>query len=227
MIRCLRPEPWTRLKSTPNSRANLRIEGLACARKKSFCSTGITTGGGRRTRSAGLDSELTDSALTIAASPVCCGAVTEVVDVEEDDCGDVFSVVSADISAVSCADSSTFKVRIRSFCETLSPAFIFKSFTVPANGEGTSIEALSLSIVINGSSTATVSPDLTSTSITSTASNSPMSGTSTSLILLMRFLLRTTMDYFFRSQFRIFLWQPLPFWLKYRLLPQAHLKPLL
>jgi hypothetical protein len=52
-----------------------------------------------------------------------------------------------------------------------------------------------------------MSPDLTRTSMTSTASNSPMSGTSISSILSIEFLLSTSMDYFFRDQFRIFLWQ--------------------
>ncbi len=47
-------------------------------------------------------------------------------------------------------------------------ALIFTVFTIPPNGEGTSIDALSLSIVSRGSSAETVSPDLTRTSITST-----------------------------------------------------------
>jgi hypothetical protein len=112
------------------------------------------------------------------------------------------------VSRATFSDSSTtIIVRIRSFCETLSPAFIFTALTVPPNVEGTSIDALSLSIVSKGSSAETMSPDLTRTSMTSTASNSPMSGTSISSILSIEFLLSTSMDYFFRDQFRIFLWQ--------------------
>ena len=149
----------------------------------------ISVGGGRRTLSGGLDSKLFDSSLTGERGPVFAGAFFPSDDNEEIE----FSKVSEE----TISDSSIFNVRIRSFCETLSPAFNFKSFTVPENGEGTSIEALSLSIVINGSSKAIVSPDLTNTSITSTISKSPMSGTVTSFILLMRFLFRTLMDYLF------------------------------
>ena len=77
---------------------------------------------------------------------------------------DSFEVFSKD----EFSPPSTERVRIRSFCETLSPALIFTVFTIPPNGEGTSIDALSLSIVSRGSSAETVSPDLTRTSITST-----------------------------------------------------------
>ena len=59
------------------------MDGLACARKNSFCSTGITIGGGRSTRSVGLDSELTDSALKIAASVVFPGEVVRVDEVDD------------------------------------------------------------------------------------------------------------------------------------------------
>ena len=51
---------------------------------------------------------------------------------------------------------------------------------LPATGDGISMLALSLSRVINDCSAATVSPAATSTSITSTESNSPRSGTRTS-----------------------------------------------
>ena len=60
-MRSLRPEPLSRLKSTPNSRANLRIEGLACARKNDFWLTNITIGGGRRAGSLETAPELIDS----------------------------------------------------------------------------------------------------------------------------------------------------------------------
>ena len=63
---------------------------------------------------------------------------------------------------------------------TLSPTDTLRSCTTPANGDGTSIVALSDSSVTSGSSSATVSPAETSTSITGTSSKSPMSGTVTS-----------------------------------------------
>src|SRR5690606_16086170 len=59
---------------------------------------------------------------------------------------------------------------------TLSPTLIFKARTTPAFGAGTSIEALSDSSTAMVSPSAMVSPTLTLTSITSTASLVPISG---------------------------------------------------
>ena len=58
--------------------------------------------------------------------------------------------------------------------------------TVPANGAGTSIVALSDSSVSSGSSTATVSPAATRISMTGTSVKSPMSGTSTRVVRVAR-----------------------------------------
>ena len=66
--------------------------------------------------------------------------------------------------------------------DTLSPTLMRTSFTTPADGEGISIVALSLSSVTSDCSGATVSPGLTRISMTSTLLKSPMSGTSTSCI---------------------------------------------
>ena len=59
---------------------------------------------------------------------------------------------------------------------TLSPALIRISFTTPACGAGTSIEALSPSTLMMDCSTATLSPTLTRISVTFTSSP-PISGT--------------------------------------------------
>ncbi len=69
--------------------------------------------------------------------------------------------------------------------DTLSPTLSLSSFTTPACGAGTSIVALSDSSVMSGSSFFTLSPGLTSTSITGMFLKSPMSGTLTSMRLLM------------------------------------------
>jgi hypothetical protein len=74
-------------------------------------------------------------------------------------------------------------VRIRVPSETVSPTATFRSRIVPATGEGTSIVALSDSSVISGSSSATVSPGLTITSMIGTSAKSPMSGTRTSTVV--------------------------------------------
>ena len=69
-------------------------------------------------------------------------------------------------------------------CETLSPTLTFTDFTRPASDDGISIDALSDSTVISDCSSATRSPAFTSTSITSTSLNSPMSGTFTSIVAI-------------------------------------------
>ena len=60
--------------------------------------------------------------------------------------------------------------------ETRSPTLTLSSFTTPVSVAGTSIEALSDSMVMSESSTFTLSPGLTITSMTSTFSKSPISG---------------------------------------------------
>src|SRR6185436_10531952 len=67
---------------------------------------------------------------------------------------------------------------------TLSPTLTASDLTTPAAGAGTSIVALSDSSVTSESSTLTVSPGLTRTSITGTSVKSPMSGTLTSIVLI-------------------------------------------
>ena len=67
-------------------------------------------------------------------------------------------------------------VRITEPSLTVSPTLTFSSLTTPACDDGISIDALSLSTVIRLCSTLTVSPGLTSTSMTATSLKSPMSG---------------------------------------------------
>src|SRR6185312_5905761 len=82
--------------------------------------------------------------------------------------------VTASPSVFSWPSTSTRAMTAPS--ETSSPTLSFISFTVPANGDGTSIVALSDSSVIRLCSFSTLSPALTSTSMTGTPSW-PMSGT--------------------------------------------------
>jgi hypothetical protein len=58
----------------------------------------------------------------------------------------------------------------------------FSAPTLPAAGEGMSIDALSLSSVSSGSSALTSAPGATWTSMISTPLKSPMSGTLTSIV---------------------------------------------
>src|SRR4029077_14360205 len=75
---------------------------------------------------------------------------------------------------------SVIRVRMTAPSLTRSPFLTLSSATVPPNGDGTSIEALSDSSVINGCSALTGSPGFTETSMIGTSLKSPMSGTRTS-----------------------------------------------
>src|SRR5690606_22141684 len=68
--------------------------------------------------------------------------------------------------------------------DTLSPTLTRSSTTRPAADDGISIDAFSLSTVTRLCSRPTSSPSDTSTSMTSTSSKSPMSGTRTSIALI-------------------------------------------
>src|SRR5699024_190937 len=87
------------------------------------------------------------------------------------------------VAPVSAAASSCGPASARSACAmtapwlTLSPSATFMAVMVPSNGAGTSSVALSDSSVIRACSASIVSPSATSTSMISTASKSPMSGT--------------------------------------------------
>jgi hypothetical protein len=82
--------------------------------------------------------------------------------------------------ALSVSETSITKTSAPS--ETLSPTFTDTSLTMPVNGEGTSIVALSDSNEIKGSSAWIESPGFTRTSITGTSLKSPMSGINTCLV---------------------------------------------
>ncbi len=91
------------------------------------------------------------------------------------------AATGAGVAAGAVPEPATSNTMIREPVLTLSPAAILISFTVPANGAGTSIEALSPSTVIRDCSSVMVSPTFTMISVTSTSSP-PISGTLTSLL---------------------------------------------
>ena len=76
------------------------------------------------------------------------------------------------------SDSTISSIKIGEPCFILSPTFKRISFTVPLLGAGISMDALSDSSVMRGSSFLIESPTLAITSITSTLSKLPISGTS-------------------------------------------------
>src|SRR5665811_68249 len=86
----------------------------------------------------------------------------------------------AGAAAGRAAAASVTRLRMTVPWLTLSPTLTFNSAIMPPSGAGTSIDALSDSIVTNGCSGLIVSPALTITSMIGTSLNSPMSGTRTS-----------------------------------------------
>ncbi len=91
--------------------------------------------------------------------------------------GAVGSTLGAAVAVVATASTRA----ITEPSDTRSPSCTFTSRMRPAVGAGTSMVALSDSRVTRASSTWTVSPALTSSSMTGTSLKSPMSGTFTSI----------------------------------------------
>ena len=101
--------------------------------------------------------------------------------------GGIFS--SKVLLILSC--SSLFSeeiVNIKSPFETLSPIFTFIFSIVPSYSDGTSTLDLSLSKVTTGSFLLILSPFFTSTSIISTFSKSPISGTNKSRFIFVIYI---------------------------------------
>ena len=154
--------PCTRAKLTPNSRANLRTEGLACESLPVATTALSPTGTG-----------------VFAGAIVFGGSGAGLVGSGIEATG--FSATTGATTAAGLAASSlTSMLKITPPCATLSPTLILISLTTPAKGDGMSIEALSDSTVIKESSLAILSPVFTKTSMTSTLSKLPISGTKTS-----------------------------------------------
>src|SRR5258708_13771574 len=144
------PEPLTRARSTPSSRANLRTEGLAC---------GIVPGTGADAPKTGSVRPTAGAAGAVAGTAASTGAGFAA--------GASWGF-GADFAGAAGAASVSSRTRIGLPCETLSPVLTRISFTTPAAGEGISILALSDSTLISDVSGFTVSPPFTSMSTTPT-----------------------------------------------------------
>ena len=148
------PVPLTVARSMSSSRAMRRTPGLACAPEKS-CIAGAADFG-----TAG------DGAGLFGGSGCSCCCIT---------------------AGAACAGDASSPLSSRAKRKSLptrSPILTKISLTVPADGEGTSIDALSDSRVINGSSSLTMSPGFTEISMIGTSLKSPISGTFTSMMLV-------------------------------------------
>ena len=166
VTRPLGPLPLTLVRSTPSSRANFRMLGLACGLKVADSNTGSNGTGAGGAISAGVG--------TVAGAIATGAGAAAALDA-------LGALGTATAKAGSPPPVSSSKSN-RLPSHTLSPTFIFNSLTTPAAGEGISMVALSDSTEISDCSGFTTSPTLTRTSTTSTSLKSPMSGTCTSLI---------------------------------------------
>ena len=173
------PLPLTRARSTPSSRANLRTEGLACGLNVGDSGTGSKGTGAACKIVAAWSADASDGAARSAeAARTGRSAARSGAGVRSGTAAAPDSFSAAIAPEASLASRS----RITLPWDTLSPILVLNSFTTPAAGEGISMVALSDSTAINDCSGLTESPGATSTSITSTVSKSPMSGTRISLM---------------------------------------------
>src|SRR5471030_1774931 len=157
VMRPFGPVPGTLPRSTPSSRANLRIDGEACASlpvTTEPADTGAAAAGAAAAAATGADATAAGAADAAAAGAAAAtGPAAPPV------------AVTTSSGEPSC---------------TLSPTLTLMAVTTPAWLDGISMLALSDSTVISDWSTLIVSPTLTISSMTSTSLKSPMSGTLTS-----------------------------------------------
>src|SRR5471030_3466868 len=138
--------------------------------------------------------------VTSTSSPPISGTLTSLLSLEADAVAAGFSSALASAfascfaGAASAAPSAESKIMISLPVSMVSPTATLISFTTPACGEGTSIEALSPSTVISDCSTSTLSPTFTIISVTSTAS-APMSGTLISIAICLYLLCQTRVNF--------------------------------
>src|SRR5690606_33583334 len=210
-IRCFGPVPVTRARSTPSSRANWRTDGDACGLSTGTpprISTGTGwlrstlpgPGGDWEGSSAGpgrsgsgacrasdgalAASEPGPGAVGAGAAGLGSGAGAAGAGAGPG-AGTGFGAAAPCPSpgcAAACPSPSSTTSTLPS--ETLSPTLTRSSTTRPAADDGISIDAFSLSTVTRLCSRPISSPSDTSTSMTSTSSKSPMSGTRTSIALI-------------------------------------------
>ena len=159
VIRPFSPVPLIFVRSTVSSRAMRRTLGLAWTCPKSAA-------GARSTGAAGAGAAA-DSAAGAGAAVTGCGV------------GGGSCWLISDGGGV-MAPSPACKRRIGLPSLTRSPTLTSSRSTVPPDGAGTSMVALSDSRVTRGSSASIASPSFTWTSMIGTSLKSPMSGTLTS-----------------------------------------------
>ena len=181
------PEPATRERSTPSSRANLRTEGEAWA----FLNASASMAGGAgaadaagASRGAGVGAAGLAAGAEAAGSLAGGGAAAAAAAAAADSPLPLPGAVAVAEAPLPSPPAVASRTRMILPWLTLSPTLTLRSFTVPAVGEGTSIVALSDSSAMRGSSAFTASPGLTKTWTMGTSVKSPISGTLISRVLM-------------------------------------------
>src|SRR6187402_1771753 len=167
------PLPVTLDRSAPSSRAKRRTDGPACTDFIFASSIGSSDAVGLVAAGAGD-----------GAAAAGCAAAAGGGDDAWAGCAAAGCVAGA--AAGTAADSAASSINTSVPSETLSPTLTLISLTTPDFGAGTSIVALSDSSAISGSSALTLSPGLTMISMIGISLKSPISGTLTSITLLIR-----------------------------------------
>ena len=172
MVPSLTRSPTFALRSctTPPSGDGTSIEALSDSRVTNGCSGWIVSPALTMTSMIGTSLKSPMSGTRTSATPA--GALVG-----------AGGAVTAGFAACAAPPlPSSSRVRIGTPWLTRSPSCTAMAFTTPADGEGTSIDALSDSSVISGASTAMRSPGFTWISMIGTSLKSPMSGTRTCLV---------------------------------------------
>src|SRR6187402_2305236 len=170
------PLPVTLDRSAPSSRAKRRTDGPACTAFILASSIGSSDAVGLVAAGAG-DGD--------GAAAAGCAAAAGGGDDAWAGCAAAGCAAGA-AGEGAAADSAASSINTSVPSETLSPTLTLISLTTPDFGAGTSIVALSDSSAISGSSALTLSPGLTMISMIGISLKSPISGTLTSITLLIR-----------------------------------------
>jgi hypothetical protein len=167
--------------STPAADDGISIEALSDSTVISDCSTLMVSPGLTRTSMTETSLKSPMSGMRTSTGPEAAGAAAgagagAATDLLAAGAGAAWAAAGFDAEGAASAPA-TSSVRTTEPCLTLSSSLTLSSLTTPAWLEGISMEALSDSTVMSDCSAFTVSPGLTSNSITVTSSKSPISGT--------------------------------------------------
>src|SRR5574343_492008 len=168
--------------STPACEDGISIEALSDSTVIRLCSTLMLSPGLTKTSMTATSLKSPMSGTRTSTGPVATGSARPGL-VEALGAGASTGSARTGAEAAAGAAAPTPSASISRTTEpslTLSPSWTLSSLTRPACEDGISMEALSYSTGMSDCSALTVSPGLTSSSMTATSSKSPMCGTFTS-----------------------------------------------